>query len=140
MQRFAAIKTELHVMRRSIQCLAPEDLFHDGNFLFPATTSAAQRPRYTESATPCPLYPPRTIIFLLFKWCLNTGVISSAIKIGPPHRFVNCTFSSAGCKECTRDSNSRISPAASPPEMFRLNSSLQCSTCTRPLPNITWLP
>src|ERR1700738_3884830 len=70
-QRFAAIKIAWHVERSFIQCLAPYDLFHDGNFLFPAKTSAAQRPRYTESATPCPLYPPRTIIFLLFKWCLN---------------------------------------------------------------------
>src|ERR1700730_3233466 len=66
-QRFASIKIARTVVRRFIQCLAPEDLFHDGNFLFPAKTSAAQRPRYTESATPCPLYPPRAIMFLLFK-------------------------------------------------------------------------
>src|SRR3984893_4500848 len=66
-RRFDATKTIWHVVRRLIQCLAPEDLFHDGNFLFPAKTSAAQRPRYTESATPCPLYPPRAIMFLLFK-------------------------------------------------------------------------
>ena len=80
----------------------------------PSMASAAQAPKYTESATPCPLYAPSTITLRCAAWRRKTGCQFSAMRIGPPQRWLSRTARSAECKSRTRLSRSARSSAARP--------------------------
>ena len=89
-------------VHRSLQSFAPDSYldrmasmfkaaalafsFHCGKSFLPSIASAAHAPKYTESATPCPLYAPSTITSRSCACRRNTGSHLSAIRIGPPQR------------------------------------------------------